>query len=164
MSTSYSLFQLLLSGFFGVVLMCCCRKEYPGMPMGYCVYSTKVVSVFFSTVAGAAGLIASVFALIHLISLYAMTCGPKDRLNETCVCSLRNENATIPIKSYHYVDLSCLEVDNVLTILLIFSATVNGLAGIISLWYVYLHWASRYMYTYSKVRTKELSPMVISNS
>lgn len=93
-----------------------------------------------------------------------MTCTPMDKLNETCVCKM-DESSTLPIKSYHYLDLSCPEV-NILSVLLIFSCVTNAIAGIISLWYVYLHWSSRYMYTYSKVRTKNNNntPIIIGNA
>lgn len=40
--TPICLFQLLISGILGLILLCCCRKEYPGMKGGKCIYSTKV--------------------------------------------------------------------------------------------------------------------------
>lgn len=91
-----------------------------------------------------------------------MLCTPMDKLNETCVCKA-NDDDNMLIKSYHYVDLSCPELD-ILSILLIFSCVTNFIAGVISLWYVYLHWSSRYMYTYSKVKTKNNTPVIISNN
>ncbi|KAG8238143.1 hypothetical protein J437_LFUL017970, partial [Ladona fulva] len=33
---------LLLTGMFGVFLVCCCRKDYPGMPLGCCIFSVKM--------------------------------------------------------------------------------------------------------------------------
>lgn len=121
-----------------------------------------MLSIFLGVVSGAACLTSSAFAVIHLISLSVMTCTPMHKLNETCIC-IPDSNSTLLIKSYHYLDLSCPEVDNILNVLLIFSCVTNFIAGVISLWYVYLHWTSRYLYSYSKVRTKTDSPIVISS-
>lgn len=131
-----------------------------------------------STVAAVLSLVACAFAIIHLISIYTLTCEPPDQLNTTCICYIvqssdDNDNKNnssgssmllFPIKSYHYVDLSCVEVDNILSMLVVFSIATNLLAGILEVWYVYLHWASRYVYVYSKVRTNEQNPMVFLNS
>nr|XP_022910054.1 uncharacterized protein LOC111421144 isoform X1 [Onthophagus taurus]XP_022910055.1 uncharacterized protein LOC111421144 isoform X1 [Onthophagus taurus] len=161
----WSALPLLCSGVAGLLLLYCCRKEYPGMPGGNCVYSSKVLSIFLSTLASVTCLTACTFALIHLISLSAMNCeSPTLLSNVTCVCKLSNKDTFIPIKSYHYKDLSCAEVSNVLTILLIFSAATNLIGGVVAVWYVYLFWSSRYSYTYSKVCTKENTPVVYINS
>lgn len=69
-------------------------------------------------------------------------------------------NATHPLKTFHYSDISCPDVDHLFTILIIFSCVVNFVAGMISLWYVYLHCYTKYNYTYSKVRTKEKRTIV----
>lgn len=87
-----------------------------------------------------------------------MSCNPVDTIDPTCVCQ-NNSTGT----SYHYIDLSCLEVENILTILVIFSCSCNLIAGVLEVWYVYLHWASRYVYTYSKVRTNEEIPTILTN-
>jgi len=135
------------------------------MPKGYFVYSVKALSIFLSTVAGAACLTACAFAIVHLISLSTMSCAPLDQLNATCFCQVESANDTsLPVKSYHYIDLNCPEVDHILSVLVIFSCGTNAIGGITALWYVYLHWASRYGYTYSKVRTEENRPVVISNT
>lgn len=34
--------QLILSGAFGLFLVCCCRKQYPGMRGGCCVFVVRV--------------------------------------------------------------------------------------------------------------------------
>lgn len=120
----------------------------------------KVLSVTLSTLSAVATFTASAFAIIHLVSLYTMTCSPPDQLDTTCICT---KNDTTPIQSYHYVDLSCPEVDNILTILIILSCAANLIVGVLEVWYVYLHWASRYVYTYSKVRTENNQPTVLQN-
>lgn len=93
--------------------------------------------------------------------LAAMTCELKIQLNETCLCHM-GPNATYPIKTYHYAELKCVDVDHLFTILLIFSCVVNTLGGLVSLWYVYLHCSTRYTYMYSKVRTKNTKSVVDS--
>ncbi|XP_025832540.1 sarcospan isoform X2 [Agrilus planipennis] len=166
----WSAIPLLLSGILGLVLLCCCRKEYPGMPNEYSVITTKVFSIILTTISGAVCLIAAAFAIIHLVSLSVMVCSPPNQSNSTCFCKVTidsyhyNQSVSPLIKSYHYMDLTCPEVDNVLTILLICSGIVNAISAIIALWYVYLHWASRYYYTYSKVRTKENKPIILTNA
>ncbi|XP_068915888.1 sarcospan isoform X3 [Tenebrio molitor] len=156
---------VLLSGILGMVLVCCFRKEHPGMKKNFFVYSIKVLSVMLSSLAAATSFIACGFAVVHLVSLYTMTCTPSAKLDSTCVCqTAANNDTSSSVRSYHYVDLSCLEVDNILTILVIFSCACNFIAGVLEVWYVYLHWASRYIYTYSKVRTEDNQPTVLTNS
>lgn len=116
-------------------------------------YVLQVVSIMLSLIAAAASFIASVFATIHLVTLSAMECDSKQFLNETCVCKI-NTNTTYPVKSYHYADLKCPQVDGTLTFLLIFSGVVNFMGGVACLWYVYLHCSGGKEYYYSKVRTK----------
>jgi hypothetical protein len=38
----FAIFQLLLSGIMGLLLLCCCHKDYPGMPLGVWMFSLKV--------------------------------------------------------------------------------------------------------------------------
>lgn len=128
----------------------------------------QVISIILSIISGISCLTACCFALIHLTSITLMSCTPIGKLDDTCVCKSNEEdniNNIILIKSYHYSDLSCPELD-ILSILLIFSCVTNLIAGVISLWYVYLHWSSRYMYAYSKVRTKNgnNTPIIIGNT
>ncbi|KAK9752295.1 hypothetical protein QE152_g4304 [Popillia japonica] len=160
----WSAFPLLLSGIVGLVVLCSCRKEYPGMSKGYCTYLAKVITIFLSTLAAITCLTACTFAVIHLLCLSAMECEPLVDLNDTCHCRITSKSSLAPVKAYHYLDLQCTEVRNVLTMLLIFSSVANAIGGLLSIWYIYLYWASRYMYTYSKVRTKDNAPIVISNS
>lgn len=129
------------------------------------IFLFQIFSVFLSSWAATACFVCCVFAILHLVSLSTMTCTPPLQLNATCYCKIENpENVTIaPIKSYHYVDISCPEVENILSILLIFSCATNGMAGVLATWYVYLHWASRYQYAYSEVKMKENAPIVFSN-
>ncbi|XP_069692287.1 sarcospan [Periplaneta americana] len=147
---------LLMSGIVGLMLMCCCRKDYPGMPLGLWMFSLKVMSVFLAVVAGVTCFCACVFALLHLVFLSSMTCEPAHVLNATCVCQDGQ-------RTYHYTDLNCPEVGNILTILLIGSCATNGIGGILATWYVFLHWSSRYAYLYSEVKTNENKPIVFFN-
>lgn len=155
---------LVLSGIVGLVVLCSCRKEYPGMSKGYCTYSAKVISIFLSTIAAITCLTACTFGIIHLLCLSAMECDSPIELDGTCYCRITSKNSLAPVKAYHYMDLQCAEVENVLTTLLISSSVGNGVGGLLCVWYIYLYWSSRYMYTYSKVRTKDNTPIIISNS
>lgn len=154
---------LLASGTVGLLLLCCFRKDHPGTLKGYLISGIKIFSILLSLIATAASFIASVFALIHILMLTAMTCELKIQLNETCLCQLHS-NTSYPIKTYHYADLKCDDVDNLFTILLIFSCVVNTLGGIIALWYVYLHCSTRYTYMYSKVRTRDSKTITNGNN
>ncbi|XP_017778013.1 PREDICTED: uncharacterized protein LOC108563760 isoform X2 [Nicrophorus vespilloides] len=157
---------LLLASATATVLLCCCRKEYPGMKNGSSVYSLKVVSISLSTIAGTACMISSAFAIIHIVSLSRMDCVPMLEQNESCLCHVANGTSPIPFvsRTYHYLDLLCNELNSFFVLLLIFSCAANFIGSVLSLWYVYLHWASRYTYTYSKVHTDSLNPTVISNT
>ncbi|XP_054275808.1 sarcospan-like [Macrosteles quadrilineatus] len=151
---------LLLSGILGLLLLCCCHKDYPGYPFSCCLFSFKVVSVTVSALAAIGCFCAATFALIHLLSLQRMTCEPADSLTSICVCRTNNTNY---VDERLYPDLSCPKVQNILTFLLTTSASFNLVGGVIATWYLYLHWSSRYSYVYSQVRTNEHRPMVISN-
>nr|CAD7590208.1 unnamed protein product [Timema genevievae] len=159
----FEMLQLLTSGVFGLLLLCCCRKEYPGMPLGFFVFSIKALSVLLSVVAGCACFCASVFSLLHLIFLSQMSCQPPHALYSTCVCRTVQAlvNETVP-RVYHYTDLNCGEV-GILVVLLIGSCAANGIGGILATWYVFLHWSSRYTYLYSEVKTNDNKPIVITN-
>ncbi|XP_024946900.1 sarcospan isoform X2 [Cephus cinctus] len=134
---------LLLSGSFGVCLLCCFKKEYPGMSPGFCLSATKVVSVFLSTLASAACIIACVASAMHLARLTGLECTPPRVLNATCVCRPRGDFSNPSQSLLRYEDLNCPDVENILTILLIFSSTCNGLGAIVAGWYCYLHWSTR---------------------
>ncbi|XP_021941559.1 sarcospan isoform X2 [Zootermopsis nevadensis] len=147
---------LLMSGIMGLLLLCCCHKDYPGMPFGIWMFSVKVISVCMAVVAGVTCFCACVFALLHLIFLTSMTCEPAHVLNATCVCQDVQ-------RTYHYADLNCPEVGNILTILLIGSCAANSIGGILATWYVFLHWSSRYTYLYSEVQNSDNKPIMFSN-
>ncbi|XP_046465480.1 uncharacterized protein [Neodiprion pinetum] len=132
---------LLLSGCFGSLLLCCFRNEYTGSSHGFCISSAKVLSVFLSGLATLAGIVACVSSSMHLARLARTDCTPRD-LNETCSCRPRGDFTVVPEPILRYVDLSCPEVESILAILLIFSATCNGLGAIIAGWYCYLHWST----------------------
>lgn len=97
-----------------------------------------------------------IFDICHLILLSAMTCTAPDHLNTTCICK-RNDNSTdlFLINSFHYVDLSCKEVDDILYNLLIVSSAINGFVVICLIIYLSLHWKSREKIIYTKLKMKE---------
>jgi hypothetical protein len=116
----------------------------------------QVMSVCFAVVAAVTCFCACVFALLHLVFLTSMTCEPAHVLNATCICQDMQ-------RTYHYTDLNCPEVGNILTILLIGSCATNSIGGVLATWYVFLHWSSRYSYLYSEVKTSDSKPIVFSN-
>ncbi|XP_031366246.1 uncharacterized protein LOC116185614 isoform X3 [Apis dorsata] len=149
---------LLLSGSFGICLLCCFKKEYPGMSPGFCLTSTKVTSVFLAILATVTCSIACVFSAIHLARLMGLECNPARVLNATCVCKPRESASNSTETAVRYIDLNCPEVESILTILLIFSSTCNALGAIVTGWYTYLHWSTRNKRPkYMQVRTNPIS-------
>ncbi|XP_065160619.1 uncharacterized protein [Atheta coriaria] len=142
---------LVISGLIGFLLLFCTRRR----PKNAFAHSIKILSVFLSTVAGVISLIASVFACIHLMGLLFMACEPQVHLNNTCLCTLSN-STSLPAfieQQHHYADLQCHELNNFFVFLMIGSCGANLIGALVALWYVYLHWSSRYLYAYTKVQT-----------
>ncbi|XP_011050241.1 PREDICTED: uncharacterized protein LOC105143552 isoform X1 [Acromyrmex echinatior] len=149
---------LLMSGSFGICLLCCFKKEYPTLTSGFCLSATKVVSVFLAVLATVACVSACIFSAIHLSRLMGLECTPARVLNATCVCRPRGESLDSLEGIIRYIDLNCPEVESILTILLIFSCTCNGLGVLVAGWYSYLHWSTRYKRPkYTQVRTNTVS-------
>ncbi|XP_034232742.1 uncharacterized protein LOC117640376 isoform X2 [Thrips palmi] len=165
----YSGPPLVAAGLLGLVLLGCCRKDYPGRPYSCCMFSFKVLSVSLAALAALAALCASAFALLHVVSLWGSACEPaKQVVNATCTCEPAHKD---PERSWAiwwgtvrhvYPDLSCPEVESLLSVILTGSGAANLLAGVLAGWYVLLHWRSRYTDVYAKVRTAP-PPVVISN-
>ncbi|XP_029160016.1 uncharacterized protein LOC114932011 isoform X2 [Nylanderia fulva] len=149
---------LLMSGSFGICLLCCFKKEYPEMTPGFCLSTTKVVSVFLAILATVACVSACIFSAMHLSRLMGLECTPARVLNATCVCRPRGEPPDSLDGAVRYMDLNCPEVEGILTILLIFSCTCNGLGVLVAGCYSYLHWSTRYKRPkYIQVRTNNIS-------
>ncbi|XP_057333351.1 uncharacterized protein LOC130672688 [Microplitis mediator] len=151
---------LLFSGSFGICLLCCFKKEYPGLSPGFCLTATKVMSFFLAALAAITCLLACITSAIHLIRLSGLECTPARVINATCACRSRSELASASEPVLKYVDLNCPEVEGVLTILLIFSSICNALGAIIASWYCYLHWSTRdKRLQYLKVRSSSRAPL-----
>ena len=115
-------------------------------------------------VAAAAALCACVFASVHVSQLLNMDCQPPTSVNVTAF-TLISEGRQLPNASclciggedddqvYTYDPLSCREVTQLLPVLLIFSAVMNGLACFISSCYVVLLWSNRLPYMYTDLKT-----------
>ncbi|XP_011315260.1 uncharacterized protein [Fopius arisanus] len=155
---------LLVSGSFGVCLLFCFKREYPGMSPGFCLSTTKAISIFLSILASLACLLACTAAIIHLVKLSGLECTPARVRNATCACRPKSNIASAAEPALKYVDLNCPEVEGILTILLILSACCNALGAIIASWYLYLHWGTRdNRPKYIKVRTS-VNPSVALDS
>ncbi|XP_051172087.1 uncharacterized protein LOC127288591 [Leptopilina boulardi] len=136
---------LFISGSFGICLLCCFKKEYPRMSPGFCLTTTKILSAFLSIVAAIACIIVCIATIVHLVRLSGLECSSTSLISSgSCVCGTIINNSTLtrePILKYY--DLTCSEVNNLFTYLLIFSASCNALGIIVATWYSYLHWNSQ---------------------
>ncbi|XP_032682039.1 uncharacterized protein LOC116849221 [Odontomachus brunneus] len=145
---------LLLSGSFGISLLCCFKKEYPNMTPGLCLSITKAISVFLALLATVTCMTACIFSAMHLSRLMELECTPARVLNATCVCRPRGAPPDSLEGAVRYVDLNCPDVEGILTMLLIFSSACNGLSALVAVWYSYLHWSTRQKRPqYRQVRT-----------
>lgn len=101
-----------------------------------------------SAIAATVSLVVFIFSTIFIVTLLSMECTAYDNHDTTCVC--RNSNAD-SAGSYHYVDLTCDELRNILTSIILYTCVANLLLTILKLVYLYLHWASRNVYIYTRV-------------
>ncbi|XP_046652506.1 uncharacterized protein LOC124343279 [Daphnia pulicaria] len=160
---------VMLSGIFGLFLLCCCRKQYPGMRGGCCVFVVRVQYIIcnacLAMLATAACVCACVFASVHVSQLVTMECqsptvnatllvGTAEfQLNSTCLCIGGERQDEV----FTYDPLSCSEVLQVLPIYLTASAVTNGLAVLVSSWYIVLLWSNRFAYTYAGLKLSEFN-------
>lgn len=112
--------------------------------------------------ATAACVCACVFASVHVSQLLAMECQPpavnatlewttESQINSTCLCIGGERQDEI----FTYDPLSCSEVLEILPIYLLSSAVTNGLACLVSSWYIVLLWSNRFAYTYAGLKLSE---------
>ncbi|KAJ8981463.1 hypothetical protein NQ317_000139 [Molorchus minor] len=111
------------------------------------------LSVLISLLATAASFVISAFAIIHLLAIDMLTCSPPDKVYTTCLC--KNESSKPLIHDYHYVDLTCMEVKNMLYGIIVVSCLMNLIVGISEMVYIYFHWSCRNDYIYSRVQTSQ---------
>ncbi|XP_020291765.1 uncharacterized protein LOC109858681 isoform X2 [Pseudomyrmex gracilis] len=150
--------SLLLSGSFGICLLCCFKKEYPNMSPGYCLSCIKVFSVFLTVVATIACGSAFIFSVAHFSRLKILECTPAQVPNATCICRPRDEPSDSLKGAIRYLDLNCSEVENTLKLLVIISFALNGLGTVLAGLYTYLHWKTRHKRPkYMQVRTNSNS-------
>ncbi|KAK4022257.1 hypothetical protein OUZ56_007736 [Daphnia magna] len=158
--------SLILSGVFGLFLLCCCRKQYPGMRGGCCVFVVRVQYIIcnacLAMFATAACVCACVFASVHVSQLMAMECQSPTMnatltgntgLNSTCLCIGGERQDEV----FTYDPLSCSDVLELLPIYLSTSAVTNGLAALVSSWYIVLLWSNRFAYTYAGLKLSEFN-------
>ena len=87
---------------------------------------------------------ACIASAVHLVRLTGLECTSSSFAKPgTCSCRPRSNSNLDIDPTLKYADLDCSEVQNVLTILLIFSSSCNGLGIIVAGWYCYLHWSTR---------------------
>ncbi|CAH1105350.1 unnamed protein product [Psylliodes chrysocephalus] len=147
---------VLVSSFVGILFMISIPKEYSRQKFGYWRKSLKYISITISVVATGTSILTVVFSSLHLITLSSMICAPLGKLDSTCLCQKNSTEETILDSSYHYIDLSCEEVD-ILNILIIITCVASGFVFIFELLYLYLHWVSRNVYEYVRVPINALN-------
>ena len=107
-------------------------------------FSQQIISAFFAAVACVACIIACIASTMHLVRLIGLECTSSSFARPgTCVCRPRGNSTLNLDPTLRYSDLDCSEVQNILTIILIFSASFNGLGIIVAGLYCYLHWTTR---------------------
>lgn len=114
----------------------------------------QYISIALSAIAATASLVVFILTLIYIITLLSLECSAYDNHDMTCVC--RSSGADRE-ESYHYVDLTCDELRNILTGIILYTCVVNLLLTILKLVYLYLHWASRNVYIYTRVSGNDTS-------
>ncbi|KAJ8957086.1 hypothetical protein NQ318_007299 [Aromia moschata] len=98
-------------GIIGLIFLYFFPRKHPGKRFNYWIISIKVISIFVSLIAALASFTMCAFAAIHAVALTQMTCSPPDKINTTCLCTtVSSKNSTA--ESYHYVDLTCTEVND----------------------------------------------------
>ncbi|XP_050513383.1 uncharacterized protein LOC126889295 [Diabrotica virgifera virgifera] len=144
---------VLVSSFAGILFISTIPnpKGYSGRKFRYWRKGLKWTSVTISAVAACTSFLTFVFSVLHLIVLSSMICAPPDKLVSTCLCNVNTTKLSILTDSYHYVDLSCFEVETALKILIIFSAIASCSVFLFELVYLYLHWVNRNIHEYSRV-------------
>lgn len=106
-----------------------------------------------SIVAATASLVVFTYALIQIVTLFSMVCSAYDAHDTTCVCRRQATDES----GYHYVDLNCGEVRNALTGFFLYTCVANLIITVLKLVYLYLHWASRNVYIYTRVPVNDNS-------
>lgn len=123
----------------------------------------QILSTLTSLIAAVASFVICVFAVLHSVSLSMMTCAPPDKVNTSCVCTINSTTESSVIRSYHYIDLSCSEV-NILYIIVIITSIINAVVGVCEVLYLYLQWCKRTLYVYTKVPVNNNSDTVNTNN
>lgn len=174
----WSAVSLMVSGFFGLFLICCCRKPYPGMRQSCCVYVVRLhyitCNILLTALAAVACLCACVFASLHVNQLLTMECSEtsnstlrmSQELSEddtsTCLCYTPGAS-TDQSQVFTYDPLSCYQVHHVLPFYLTTSAVANAIAVVVSVWYFVLLWNSHYAYTYAGSRVAQRKTTVMAS-
>ncbi|KAG5896365.1 hypothetical protein JTB14_005843 [Gonioctena quinquepunctata] len=148
----WSAIPAIISGFLGITYLTCCFKECThNRKVIYLLKSLKYISITTSVIAIIATATIFFFSLIHLIALDSATCAPPRKLESTCMCNFTQ--GTLSTDSYHYVDLSCPEVINILWILILVTCVTTAVISLFEFVYLYLHWLSRDIHAYTRVPT-----------
>uniref|UniRef100_A0A8D8V3X7 Sarcospan n=1 Tax=Cacopsylla melanoneura TaxID=428564 RepID=A0A8D8V3X7_9HEMI len=99
------------------------------------------------------------------------TTGFNSKTIPSCSCEAHTTGVNSLVKTmlqmttpeFLYRGVSCTSIRSELTFVMLCSGILNGIAGIVLFYYVYLHWKSRYLYVYSYVDSGQTKPSVITN-
>lgn len=170
----WSAIPVIISGIIGLLYMMVLPKQFPDWKNSYWTRSLKYASIAASGIATISAFIMTILTILHLVFVYITNCFPANSLESSCICSFdnssivsTNETTTTPFvpfllpESYHYIDLTCSEIDNLLKFVLIIVCSANFLSIATNGIYLLLHWNSRnhnyHTFIYSKVQTNNNS-------
>ncbi|CAG9856102.1 unnamed protein product [Phyllotreta striolata] len=148
---------VLVSSFAGILFISSVPDGYSDAKFGYWRKSLKYITITVSAAAAASCVLIIAFSSLHLMALFGMTCAPPEKIDSTCLCRYNSTEEAILDQSYHYADLSCKEVRDVLSVLIMVSCAAGCVALISEAVYLYLHWASRNACEYSRVPMNALN-------
>eukprot|EP00092_Neocalanus_flemingeri_P022347 GFUD01024238.1.p1 GENE.GFUD01024238.1~~GFUD01024238.1.p1 ORF type:complete len:351 (+),score=86.25 GFUD01024238.1:238-1290(+) len=154
----YSGILVLLSGWSGLVLVCCCRYYYPGSTHHTCIFPIKtssiLLSLFISLISSLLTLVSSISHLLHLITFHSSHCSqpppPPGWPPLSCLCL--SESRLWEQGELVYPGSSCAQINTFLHPLLLSLTILNLLAMISSLSYMLLLSCSKHNLTFRNWR------------
>jgi len=154
---------VLLSGWSGLILVCCCRYYYPGSKHQACVFpirtSSILLSLFISLISSILTFISSISHLLHLITFHSSHCSqppaPPGWPPVSCLCL--SESRLWEQGELVYPGSSCAQINTFLHPLLLSLTVINLLCMISSLTYMVLVACSKHNLTFRNWRNSRKS-------
>lgn len=161
----YSGLLVIVSGWFGLTLILCCRYHYPGAAVPCCVFPVRsyqiIGCIMVSALAAVSTLVAAVGHLLHLVTYSVSVCqeatSPPTWPGQTCVClsssNLWEEGELV------YPGASCSQVNTFLTPFLLSLVVMNVLSFLSCSALLLLLLASKHVRTFKYWRRREEEPV-----